>query len=360
MAYSVSSTENNAGPSHITHRGLSALSNVITKLRTARKLDTLDEIVNEILLFNCVAKNWALLLNEQMPQQHIIRFAFVHNRARRKLYNRTINIDDGILKWSLDNLQSLHVAQIENDSRFNKQHDAILGQEHSIGNSFIIPLITADKKSALGILVLYNLNIVDEVSYYHDLLTAIVNVLSLTIEKLETIRAIERETLTDHLTSLFNRRALIQITEREIEECIRYNRYISFVIIDVDNFKAINDTEGHLQGDAVLVRLADILRDSVRKLDYVIRFAGDEFVILMPDTFQEQMQEIVERLMGNFAKRRLPSKVDYSISVGTYSGPPRTLNYMFGCADKEMYMKKKVKKRHPARVHSTMGALRHR
>ena len=352
MAYSVLSTENNAGALNATNRGLSAISDVITKLRTARKLDTLDEVIHEILFFNCMAKNWVLLSNEKVAHQHTIRFAFVHNRACRKLYNSTIDTHDGILSWSLDNLQSVYVPQIEQDSRFNKQHDAVLGTKYSIGNSFIMPLLTADKKSALGILALYNLNIADEVSYYHDLLTAIANVLALTIEKLDIIRTIEREALTDHLTALFNRRALIRITEREIEECIRYNRYISFVIIDVDNFKAINDTEGHLHGDAVLIRLADIMRDSVRKLDYVIRFAGDEFVILMPDTFQEQMQEIVERLLVNFAKRRLPSKVKYSISVGTYSGPPRTLNYMFSCADKEMYNQKKIKKRR-TKIHNT-------
>jgi len=317
----------------------------LKELQAIRNMDLLGEVTNTILSTFFGAKSWVLCLQEEGQEHYMIRFAFVDGKARRRLYNIDVKINEGILRHAADSRQLLSTEVIERDPRFVKKSDALLGEAHSVGASLIMPLLVDNDTHLVGILALYNLSNPREASAGDHLPKIVAGMFALTIEKLQTIRSIQHEALTDHLTGLFNRRALITIAEREIEECVRYNRYISFVLLDVDNFKAINDTDGHLHGDAVLVRIAEILRSSVRKLDYVIRFAGDEFVILMPDTFEDQKVEIIERVMMNFVRNKLKSSTNYSISIGSYSGPPRELNYMFTKADSDMYKQKERKKR---------------
>ncbi|MEA2571049.1 MAG: two-component system, cell cycle response regulator [Acidobacteriota bacterium] len=98
--------------------------------------------------------------------------------------------------------------------------------------------------------------------------------------------------LTDELTGIGNRRALY----REGEELLRAGRSMSAVLFDIDTFKSINDTYGHLAGDRVLIDVAAVLKEHTRYGDILARFGGDEFVLLLPDTDAEQAQRIAERI----------------------------------------------------------------
>jgi len=99
----------------------------------------------------------------------------------------------------------------------------------------------------------------------------------------------------DELTGLLNRRALDSELNRELERSFRYGSIFSVAIIDIDHFKSINDTYGHIVGDKVLASLAKILRSRSRKVDIVARYGGEEFCIVYPDTSAEQAFEAVEK-----------------------------------------------------------------
>lgn len=104
--------------------------------------------------------------------------------------------------------------------------------------------------------------------------------------------------ITDDLTGLFNRRYLVRALEAEFIRAIRYRRNFSVLLIDIDDFKQINDRYGHSCGDAVLIRLSSLVRGGLRSSDVVARFGGDEISILLPETEKSKAAEVAEKLRG--------------------------------------------------------------
>jgi two-component system, cell cycle response regulator len=95
--------------------------------------------------------------------------------------------------------------------------------------------------------------------------------------------AVYRLTITDGLTQVFNRRYLVDFIEREMARCSRHRRPLSLLLLDIDHFKAVNDTHGHLAGDFVLRELAAVLRTRVRREECLARYGGEEFCIVLPE-----------------------------------------------------------------------------
>ncbi|RIX43644.1 MAG: diguanylate cyclase [Rhodocyclales bacterium GT-UBC] len=102
--------------------------------------------------------------------------------------------------------------------------------------------------------------------------------------------------VTDSLTGLFNRRHLHERLQIEVDRCERYGRPLAILVLDCDNFKAINDTRGHLEGDRVLQRVASLIGESLRSSDSAFRYGGEEFVVVMPETDGQAARLLAERL----------------------------------------------------------------
>jgi diguanylate cyclase (GGDEF)-like protein len=113
----------------------------------------------------------------------------------------------------------------------------------------------------------------------------------------ERTAELQRLAITDPLTGLFNRRQLTLIGNQALQQAQRYRHPFSAMMIDIDHFKSINDNYGYAMGDEVLRKLADVLRQNVRAADISVRYGGEEFVILMPDTQLEAAYELAERLL---------------------------------------------------------------
>ncbi len=109
----------------------------------------------------------------------------------------------------------------------------------------------------------------------------------------------EYESHTDELTGLYSRRYILSELAIELERARRYERTLSALMIDVDNFKAINDEHGHLIGDQVLKTFARILRTSIRKVDLAGRYGGDEFLLILPESGVKQAKFVAERIQSN-------------------------------------------------------------
>lgn len=107
---------------------------------------------------------------------------------------------------------------------------------------------------------------------------------------------LKRLATTDKLTGAFNRTKFKEIIEREIERVKRYNQLLSIIIFDIDHFKEVNDKYGHSVGDYVLRSIADIMKDNIRKIDYFIRWGGEEFMIISSETNLKEAYALAERI----------------------------------------------------------------
>ena len=128
---------------------------------------------------------------------------------------------------------------------------------------------------------------------------------------------------TDPLTNCFNRRALMEKLEQEMDRAARYATMLTGMMIDIDNFKQINDTYGHLVGDRVLKQLASLLKREQRSVDIVARYGGEEFVVLLPETTSTESRNFAERILRrvathDFGEQGNPVRVTISIGIATF------------------------------------------
>ena len=128
---------------------------------------------------------------------------------------------------------------------------------------------------------------------------------------------------TDPLTNCFNRRALMEKLEQEMDRAARYATMLTGMMIDIDNFKQINDTHGHLVGDRVLKQLANLLKREQRSVDIVARYGGEEFVVLLPETTSAESRNFAERILRrvathDFGETGKPVRVTISIGIASY------------------------------------------
>ena len=128
---------------------------------------------------------------------------------------------------------------------------------------------------------------------------------------------------TDPLTNCFNRRALMQKLEQEMDRAARYATMLTCMMVDIDNFKQINDTYGHLVGDRVLKQLANLLKREQRSVDIVARYGGEEFVALLPETTNTESRNFAERILRrvsthDFGESGKPVRVTISIGIASY------------------------------------------
>lgn len=169
--------------------------------------------------------------------------------------------------------------------------------------------------------------------------------------KFEVIRKInfmytqtKQLSITDALTNLYNRRYFETTFKREFARAKRYNSDLSLAVIDIDFFKQINDTYGHLCGDYVLRELSWIMVDNFRQTDMVFRYGGEEFVILLTETPFDTASIPVERLRKAVESTRFKFKgteLNVTISAGISSSKDvNDISEMFENADKALYMAK--------------------
>ena len=107
---------------------------------------------------------------------------------------------------------------------------------------------------------------------------------------------LERLAKTDKLTGAYNRAKLDEVLDLEMDRASRYTRPLSVALFDVDCFKEVNDNYGHISGDRVLRAAADLIREHMRKVDWLVRFGGDEFLVIAPDTDLEGIEVMTERI----------------------------------------------------------------
>ncbi len=143
--------------------------------------------------------------------------------------------------------------------------------------------------------------------------------------------------ILDGLTGVYNHRYLHEVLDREITRARRYPQHLSVIMIDVDNFKKYNDTNGHMAGDELLRGLTNLFVRSIRNLDMVFRYGGEEFMLLMIETDKKGAQLAAERIL-NLVRLSLPSTV--SMGISDYPADATEKDVLIEKADKALYQAK--------------------
>lgn len=167
------------------------------------------------------------------------------------------------------------------------------------------------------------------------------------VKDMTKINALQHHSDSDHLTMLSNRRHFDYTLCTELNRRSKTGRDASLLMIDLDNFKELNDNYGHLEGDRALKSVAEFLKSSSRESDYVARWGGDEFVIFCPDLDAEDAYNFAERLRARFVAQEQFAQWELTLSIGivaTHQVVPLTPELFLNAADKAVYEAKRVGK----------------
>jgi diguanylate cyclase (GGDEF)-like protein len=151
---------------------------------------------------------------------------------------------------------------------------------------------------------------------------------------------IYQKSIRDSMTSLYNRTYIEAILDTMIENYINEGKIFTTLMLDIDYFKSINDNYGHLCGDKVLVAISDLLKKSLRTTDYIGRYGGEEFFVILPNTEKEKAKEIAERIRNNIENLSWKEGINVTISGGLYENDTYTKYECIKNADKLLYIAK--------------------
>jgi diguanylate cyclase (GGDEF)-like protein len=168
---------------------------------------------------------------------------------------------------------------------------------------------------------------------------------SIAIENERLHRTVKRQAITDELTQLSNRRRFTETLAVEVRRAERFGDPLSLVLADLDDFKQINDRYGHQTGDEVLRRFADVLRENVRDFDLPVRYGGEEFAVLLPETDLDGGEQLAHRLQTALLRLRVPEigadRPPVTASFGIASFPSaRNAEELLSAADGALYRAK--------------------
>jgi diguanylate cyclase (GGDEF)-like protein len=162
------------------------------------------------------------------------------------------------------------------------------------------------------------------------------------IHRALVIPELRLQALRDPKTALLNMRGLRDAADAELARAERFMRPLAVLVLDIDDMRGINNTHGHLAGDAAIGGVADAIRATTRDFDLCARFGGDEFVLLLPETARDDAEALAERLQERVATEAEPlAHVTISIGIAELAAGTRTFDELLECADAAMYAAKR-------------------
>jgi diguanylate cyclase (GGDEF)-like protein len=212
----------------------------------------------------------------------------------------------------------------------------------------MLPLVASGE--SIGLVELFSPAAIEVDDERLNLARTIANEASIALENARLYGEARELADRDPLTGFFNHRSLHERFGQEAVRARRTLRPLSLLMLDLDAFKLVNDTFGHLLGDEVLRWTADIIRATLRASDIPARYGGDEFAILLPDAGEDEAARTAERLADAFAAStfchdgRISVPIGVSIGVATFPGDGRTAAELIAAADAGLYRMKRSRR----------------
>jgi diguanylate cyclase (GGDEF)-like protein/putative nucleotidyltransferase with HDIG domain len=274
----------------------------------------------------------------------------------RLLASLNIPIGQGLSGWVAQNKKPV----LNGNPTLEPGYPREPGEYTPLRSALAVPLESPE--AVVGVLALYHADKEAFTSDHLRVLLAIRSRIALAIENALRFRQAESSATTDYLTGLPNARSLFLQLDHELARCKRSNASLTVMVCDMDGFKQINDRFGHLEGNRVLVRFAQMLKKSCREYDYVARMGGDEFVVIAPGLTAEAAAQKAESLrqLVQKAGREVCGDNSLSLSIGQAVYPEVGLDAedLLAEADRRMYIEKRRRPvRKNRRLHPRLRCL---
>src|ERR1700735_729831 len=308
-----------------------------SSLQLDQVLRTIMEKINEVLR----PDTWSLLLMDKDKGE--LFFQIATGKGAEALKDVRIKVGQGLAGWVAQTGEGGGGAETSTDSRFFKQVDSKTKME----TRSIVAVPVRFRDQCLGVIELINC-IGPEGFSKRDLRLweARDDSAAIAIENAGHVQRIHELTITDDCTSLYNARHLNFMLDTEIYRSHRYAFEFSLIFIDLDHFKMINDTHGHLMGSKLLAEIGQAIKDKCRLIDLAFRYGGDEFVVLLPQTSKENALGAARRLHKLIREAvwlkdtGINAHVQASVGGAAYPSDSRTKAELLHLADEAMYMVK--------------------
>jgi diguanylate cyclase (GGDEF)-like protein/putative nucleotidyltransferase with HDIG domain len=258
----------------------------------------------------------------------------------RMLSSLKIRVGEGLCGWVAENSKPI----MNGNPQVEAGYIIDQGKHSTLQSALVVPL--EGLNGVVGVLAMYHANRDAFTPDHLRILLAVASKVALSVENALKYQQAESSATTDYLTGLPNARSLFVHLAQEVARCRRMKSPLAVLVCDIDGFKAINDSFGHLEGDKLLREFSTRLKDACRGYDYVARMGGDEFVITAPGLTPEAAQEKAERLNQAAIEsgRHVCGRDVITLSVGTAFCPEDGFDVerLLAEADRRMYSMKQI------------------
>lgn len=276
-----------------------------------------------------------------------------NDRSRKLRVVATYGIDDpgplmgmafdcgeGITGETIANKEAIYVPDTSKDKRYLYYK----GLKPSDGALYSVPILNPEGHQAIGVINVSRPTTEAFSQQERETLRAVSHLIGMQIANAQLFCEIKEQSVKDALTELYNRRDGEDAIKREFNRSQRFDRQFSVMIIDIDHFKKYNDRYGHPQGDVILKEFAALVSSTLRDVDYIARWGGEEFLVILPNTEESGAVQVAEKICRNvrrhpFPKRSSQPKRHFTVSIGvaTYPEQGQSVDTLIEAADKALY-----------------------
>jgi len=291
------------------------------------------------------ADNWSLLLLDEEKKE--LHFEVVVGIDKKLVTDVRIPLGKGIAGEVAQSGKPIYINHAEDDPRIFREVDRRTG--FTTRSIIAIPLKSHGK--VLGVIEVVNMKNLDQfLQKKLPLLTSLADYAAIAIENSQYTAKIHQLSITDEYTGLYNCRYMYQILPELLQTSRKSGQPLSVAFIDIDNFKSIVDSYGHLAGSKVLKEIGQVIQQCLSTPDMLMKYGGDEYIIIMPEKDKTQASHLAETILThlrNFSflnDEKTPVKITASFGIATFPDDAITVKDLLLKADAAMYKVKKSTK----------------
>jgi diguanylate cyclase (GGDEF)-like protein len=310
-------------------------------LLSAYDMETLLTAVLERITLIMPARNWSLLLVD--PQTRELYFAVAVGLELESVKSIRLRLGEGIAGSVAETGQPIFIPDVDKDPRFSARVDAITG----FATRSIIALPLVVRGEVIGVFEVVNVE--DEKFFrekYLPHLAIVADYVGIAVDNVRNLQKLQARTFIDEVTGFYNTRYLICRLDHLIPRIRKFGGEFSVVFLDLDNFKAVVDSYGHLRGSKVLGEVARVIHSVLAADESLVRYGGDEFIVLLPQRGKSQALELTRHLreqlnQSSFLQGEgLDIRVTASYGIATLPEDAQDREELLSMADRALFCSK--------------------